>query len=802
MFSINDLTQVKQVQGLIMLGTKQPRIYISILIIPTIAIINCADIQSSTIRNSITREGFIARSGWAPTTVPYDLQFLERSNDACNIDQTLVISDNLVKLKAFTGTRECSVQLTTNDLKRGLSVKILHSGVKTGYSYFYIEVLGNESDICAGQYMLVSDDIVPCMTIIKGSHFSISFQNTEIIVELHAVDVVMVDCFKGFSDSLASCNVSTYKSQVWQELEHITLHGPSWISFSFDVTRYFIDCKCKQSALPCVCILDYREWHYACDNESARETRSDWIYYNPHFHGLSFADTGLCEVTAEAFDGLYSLKFLSLHHNNIRALPVPIFKHIPQLTCLDLSYNYISNLTSAIFDSLHDLHYLDLSYNEISRPKVSLIEMFINQNQIESYLFNLSHNDLRLPEGAFTAVKIIRGTHDLSNSHLILLPMGAFSLVQTIQGTLNLSQNDFMSLPDGMFSTVENVWSQNGERAVIDLSHNSLTILPDGIFISLWLLDGGTIDLTYNNLVTLPNEMFSSLLVVNDGHLVLSHNHLSALPMGSFTSLMVVKEATIDLSHNDMILLSDGVFNSLQKMLLGTLNFSYNSLTQLPHDIFSSLYILDGIIDLTGNNEVVTLPDGIFSTLENMRTTFNLSHRNLSILPEGMFVSLQIIEGVVDLSHNLLTSLPEGTFVSITGLNGTLNLSYNSLVTLPYGVFSSIVVLRGTIDISRNNLLNLPDGMFMSVENVTYGTIDLSYNDLVTLPPEIFNVLENLHGNFDLSHNVLSTLPYNVLTSLRTINGRFDLSHNTLFLLPNYNVFISRSNVGNCGPKS
>ncbi len=375
-----------------------------IIIIATISIIYCEEIPSPTeVENSPTEVGFIARNELGPTTVPYDPYFSDRNpTDACTIDQTIVVSNSSVRLKAFTGARMCSFDLTS-EMHCGLSIFIQHSGLKSAYSYFYINVLGNETQTCAGQYLLLSKDSIPCMTIIKGKHFRISFQYTKIIFEIRAEDGDMVECFKGPSDSIAVCNLDPFENQLGHNIEHISHQSLSWVSFN--VTRYLFNCTCRLSSLPGLCVLDYSEWHHSCNNEmGTATTRKDWIRYYPDVKGISFADTGLCNITARAFHGLYSLLYLVLHHNNIRTLPVGLFRDVSLLEVLDFSFNNISYLASAIFDSLHVLRYLDLSYNTVFMPQTSLLEIFIVEEQMQGYLLHLGHNGFVLPEEVFKSV--------------------------------------------------------------------------------------------------------------------------------------------------------------------------------------------------------------------------------------------------------------------------------------------------------------------------------------------------------------------------------------------------------------
>ncbi len=319
-------------------GTSSVHEVVLIFIITLRILVNCDEIGSSTVRNGITDAGFLAPTDYVSKYSDISVSS-ETSTDACKIDQTLVISNNPVRLKAFTGSQLCSILVTTNN-RVGISVSVLHSEFKSTYSYFFIEVLGNEIQHCADQYLLVQDDNIPCITKIKGNHFRFSLQNIAMILEVHAEDHDMTECFQGLSelsDTIASCKTTRYQNQVRQKQEHVSY--PS--SISFNVTRYFVDSECKCSSQPCGCVLGYREWYYSDNNNMGNKREVHLIHYRNWVEGLSFANTTLGTIVPGAFYGLDSLKYLILHQNNIRALPVNVFVHTLKLEVLDLSYNYI-----------------------------------------------------------------------------------------------------------------------------------------------------------------------------------------------------------------------------------------------------------------------------------------------------------------------------------------------------------------------------------------------------------------------------------------------------------------------------
>ena len=132
--------------------------------------------------------------------------------NACDVDQTLVVSTNHILMSASTDQPECSIMITSGN-RSALSIKMQHSRVKTFYSYFYVELLGEN---CTSRYALVSHDSLPCEMLISGNQFRFYFQNTDILLELHADDEEMSRCVEQFSDEEKKCELILFNHQVEQ----------------------------------------------------------------------------------------------------------------------------------------------------------------------------------------------------------------------------------------------------------------------------------------------------------------------------------------------------------------------------------------------------------------------------------------------------------------------------------------------------------------------------------------------------------------------------------------------------------
>ncbi|KAK9532093.1 hypothetical protein VZT92_009496 [Zoarces viviparus] len=157
-----------------------------------------------------------------------------------------------------------------------------------------------------------------------------------------------------------------------------------------------------------------------------------------------------------------------------------------------------------------------------------------------------------------------------------------------------------------------------------------------------------------------------------------------------------------------------------------------------------------------GNNSLQELPDGLGSTLNNLRILV-LRRNKFSTVPRVVFELVQLVE--LDMSHNCLRSLSEG--VGQLKVLKKLCVSHNKIQTLP----AQIGALRSLeeLDLSFNDLHDLP-GSFSDL--ATLRTLDADHNKLNRFPPEILALgeLEEL----DCSGNKFEALPADIV-KLRSI---------------------------------
>lgn len=165
----------------------------------------------------------------------------------------------------------------------------------------------------------------------------------------------------------------------------------------------------------------------------------------------------------------------------------------------------------------------------------------------------------------------------------------------------------------------------------------------------------------------------------------------------------------------------------------------------LPEDI-AEIEVLN-----LGNNSLQELPDGLGSSLNNLRILV-LRRNKFTSVPRVVFELGQLVE--LDMSHNCLRSLSEGVG-QLKGLK-KLCISHNKIQSLPAQI-GALQVLE-ELDISFNDLHDFPRS-FSSLTKLR--TLDADHNKLNQFPPEILALSEL--EELDCSGNKFEVLPADVM---------------------------------------
>ena len=139
----------------------------------------------------------------------------------------------------------------------------------------------------------------------------------------------------------------------------------------------------------------------------------------------------------------------------------------------------------------------------------------------------------------------------------------------------------------------------------------------------------------------------------------------------------------------------------------------------------AQLVAITGQLNLVGAG-ITELAEGDFSGLRALNSLL-LNNNNLSTLPAGLFDGLTALQYLYLNSNAEMRTLPAGIFDSLSALE-YLHLHNNRLNQLPAGLFDELVSLK-TLDLSGNRLRQtgtnaLPDGIFELLTALT--TLDMS----------------------------------------------------------------------------
>ena len=241
-------------------------------------------------------------------------------------------------------------------------------------------------------------------------------------------------------------------------------------------------------------------------------------YYNRSWIVIN-NDRTLTTLKAGDFDGLTSLRSLSLSGNSLSSLPPGIFDELTNLRSLYLDDNRLRSLPPGIFDKTK-LQTLDLSKNSLSSLPAGIFDKLTNL----SLGLSLYDNPLStLPAGVFDKLIRLRAL-DLRRT-VSSLPAGILDKLT------NLDRLGYAGpLSSGVFdkfTRLEYLWMDN----------SSLSSLPAGVFDKLTRLSWLKLD--NNNLSSLPAGVFNKLTRLKK--LSLDNNSLTCLPSipSSVTELSV-----------------------------------------------------------------------------------------------------------------------------------------------------------------------------------------------------------------------------------------------------------------------
>ncbi|KAK9752321.1 Leucine rich repeat [Popillia japonica] len=222
------------------------------------------------------------------------------------------------------------------------------------------------------------------------------------------------------------------------------------------------------------------------------------------------------------------------------------------------------------------------------------------------------------------------------------------------------------------------------------------------------------------------------------------------LEASSFETLANLKKIVLKTRNSD--------WSPLKKIVLKTRNSDWSPGKSLEINSLSFVGLRElQSLNLSDNN-IRALPEGVFCTLQSLKT-LNLTYNRLRSVERlgfgdgHMSICSSIDLQILDLSHNEIRALPEISGFSRLRRLQDLDLGYNNISFVSGETLTGLVNLR-TLNLANNKIEILPRGIFAGSRELR--EIHLQNNSLSSLAKGIFHRLEQLIV-LDLSGNQLSS---------------------------------------------
>lgn len=495
-----------------------------------------------------------------------------------------------------------------------------------------------------------------------------------------------------------------------------------------------------------------------CDDRylEGRLTNSSLAHLK-HLQSLRFERCSFSELADDAFDGLNTLRNLTIHTNKHEDGRSPLivgsssFLKVRELEYLDLSRNNIANLSEYPFCGLINLKFLNLSRNSLQDvKKLGLEERKLFPCIPELQILDMSHNRLKILTDE--TMSSLRRLKNLSFSDNQIASMSPYALI-------GLQRLQFIDLSNNRLSEFHpHFFHHSTELKKIFLRNNSIAGFPSALFRSLSQLVH--LDVSFNIISELhflldsfknPNRL--SVLNLSDNRI----RRIEGTPFQSLVSLQILY-----LQDNTIEYIAEKAFSHLSS--LKVLVLTNNRLRLIEADTFSGLVNLhelwlqnnhmelihsDAFMNLTRlqylnlkNNSLTSFPIAI-NRMEFLQD-LDLSSNSISNITNDTFENLKNLI-VLDLQSNLIGNLSRGTLRDQYSLR-ILDLSKNRVQSLEHGIFDDAIELE-RIKLN-DNLLSDINGLFMNLQNLKSLNIsrnNITWFDYALIPTGLITL--DMHSN-------------------------------------------------------
>ncbi|CAH0767015.1 unnamed protein product [Diatraea saccharalis] len=202
-----------------------------------------------------------------------------------------------------------------------------------------------------------------------------------------------------------------------------------------------------------------------------------WMNSETSVRKLDLSKNKINNIEEGAFSKMSELRYLDLSENRIHDLPLTIFQSTNNLETLMLSRNYFSVIPRFQSHSLKSLHLNNCQIAEIQENSisemVSLLELFLSMNEIETIPDNFASNTLQELDLSFNDIGTINDYSFSSLPHLAVLDLRGNNFKE-IWSTSHFASNPFLR----EVRVKGNRWSCEGFHLNLLLTYEFLTKEP------------------------------------------------------------------------------------------------------------------------------------------------------------------------------------------------------------------------------------------------------------------------------------------------------------------------------------
>nr|WBP49914.1 Toll-like receptor protein [Mimachlamys nobilis] len=514
----------------------------------------------------------------------------------------------------------------------------------------------------------------------------------------------------------------------------------------------------------------------------------------PNLKELFLQNNKIMKLQMYAFHGHYTpnLYQLRLDNNVIGSLEKWSFYNLTLLEQVYLGNNLIKEIDENAFFKCTSLTFIILDSNKLTRiPPLGTLHglqnLYIQANSINNATFPAEYRNL-------TQLKNI----GLSNNFIRVLRNDTFEALGTTNVIkLELSRNKIDNISCHAFAPLVMIQSLRLGRNPITspMLENALVGLQGKPLRSLNIAN-----LTLGGFI--PNATFQLLRNTTINTLLMSNNKIQHIPDRAFADLANLQ--LLDLSASGITSVADTAFDGLKT--LTNLKLNDNLLDDVPSRLPATLQLL-----YLNGNQIVSIPDGIFSNLINLQKLY-LGANKIVTLYQSSFRGLVDLQ-ILHLVQNKIATLPGKVFQPFTRLL-SLELNKNNIkrITDSSSLFDSMEALQN-LNLAGNALGMLPTALFNKLSSLQYLHLENNNIGLVMEHDREGQLFVGLHKlqTLDLTNNqirVIQDSSFRDLTSLQLLSLRqnrlsgwglhlfnkmgklntLDLSHNLIALVNSTSV--------------